>query len=394
MAKKKIKLIVPHFFPEINALTSRLDPFIRKLREKYDVEIIFLLQSGASYDEERTLKEFPYDNVSFRPVVSEVYNRKGFVLRSIGETINNYRLWMSARKVQADALFVSIPQLMLLPVSGLFLIFDRTPKKTLEIRDLTWEYLDISGIFGWFVKKFFEFAAVFSINRFDEVLCCTEGQAQFVNERTNRSASVVRNGISAAKFKELKSLEDGTNSDYLTVSYFGTFGHAQNLMIFVKAAKLLSGNDKVRFKLIGGGPDFDKIYEYVKFNNLTNVELLEKVSWEELLRHYSETDVCYAQLKPGPGFEKAEPSKLFEYFSTGKYVVYGGTGLAEKLAKSFDNVEVVYPDNEELLAKVIGKLVSKKLARSESNINKIESEFVRENIFSDYINMRALNEKS
>ncbi len=386
MSKSTIKIIVPHFFPEVNALTNRLASFIPMLCKACDVKIVFLLEPGKEFDLVATENAYANNNLEFYPVTAHVYNKNGFFARTIGETRNNIKLWRSARKINADALFVSVPQLMLLPTSGVFLMFDNTPRKILEIRDLTWEYLYLGGgLFSGAVKKVFEILAVFSIKRFDEVVACTEAQAQFVKDNTTCPVTVVRNGIAYDKFKELSSLPKKTKDKTITISYFGTFGHAQNLMVFVKAAKLLAEVKNITFVLAGSGPDTDKLKEYVALNKLSNIRILDKMSWSDLLGLYSETDILYAQLKPGDGFEKAEPSKLFEFFSTGKFVLYGGTGLGDKLASSFKNVTVVYPDDEVLLAKRIEDITKMDLDVCVEDQVRIEKYFVRENIFSHYI---------
>jgi glycosyltransferase involved in cell wall biosynthesis len=386
MTNITIKIIVPHFFPEVNALTNRLESFIPRLSLTCDIKIIYLLEPGAEADMVKTQKAFAYSNVQFYPVKADTYNKNGFLGRTIGETRNNIKLWRVAKKIKADSLFVSIPQLMLLPVSGFFLLCESTPRKILEIRDLTWEYLNLGGgFFEIIVKRMFKFLAVFSIKRFDEVVACTEAQAQFVLANTACRVTVVRNGISYDKFKALSLLPEKQKSENVTVAYFGTFGHAQNLMIFVRAAELLLEVKHISFLLAGSGPDTSTIKEYIASKNLVNIQLLDKMPWSQLLVRYSESDILYAQLKPGDGFEKAEPSKLFEFFSTGKHVIYGGTGLGRQLANSFNNVSVIYPDDEVLLAKQIEKLAGSEFSVCEEDQSRIERDFVRENIFDTYI---------
>ncbi len=386
MTRATIKIIVPHFFPEVNALTNRLESFIPQLSHKCDIRVVFLLEPGEKFDISKTKEKFISKNIDFHPVTAHLYNKNNFLTRTIGETRNNYKLWRKAKVVVTDSLFVSIPQLMLLPVSGAFLIFDKTPRKILEIRDLTWEYLSFdSGLISAIIKKMFEKLAIFSIKKFDEVIVCTEAQAQFVREHTKCSVTVVRNGIAYEKFLQLSSLPIKKESKYITVSYFGTFGHAQNLLIFVKAAKHLVENKNIKFVLAGSGPDTERIKKYIAINKLSNIDVFDKMPWSELLLKYANTDILYAQLKPGSGFEKAEPSKLFEYFSTGKHILYGGTGLGDELANSFANVSVIYPDDELILAKCLVELSKIELEVCSEDQVRIEKYFVRENIFDRYI---------
>ena len=70
---------------------------------------------------------------------------------------------------------------------------------------------------------------------------------------------------------------------------------------------------------------------------------------------------------------------------TGKYVIYGGTGLGKKLAGSFRNVSVIYPDDEVILAKRIEEISRMELNVCDENQARIEKYYVRENIFDRYI---------
>ena len=52
----------------------------------------------------------------------------------------------------------------------------------------------------------------------------------------------------------------------------------------------------------------------------------------DLFEIYTDSDILYAQLKKE--FEGAVPSKLYEYLSTGKFIIYGGLGEALNLLEN------------------------------------------------------------
>ena len=205
-------------------------------------------------------------------------------------------------------------------------------------------------------------------------------------------AVVVRNGIARKKYEELSSQEwNEPRKGKLRLCYFGTVGHAQSLIIFARAAKLLQENNGLEFFVVGAGPDELVLRQFVKTNQLTNFHIMKKVPWKDLLTYYSVADVLYAQLRKGDAFSTAEPSKLFEYFSTGKRVIYGGEGLGRELAGQFSNVDVIEPDDLLLLARAICDLQRINLTRCATEMKRVETHFVREKIFRMYIEKVGLS---
>lgn len=380
-----VKVIVPHFYPEVNALTNRLASFLPELAKGNDVKIFYLLSEGEEFDEGTLREIFSGSRFEFFPVKQISYDRSSSLKRLIGETFNSIKLWVSARKQKSDVLFVSVPIMMLLPVSGVFARLDRASVKILELRDLTWEYLDFGrGVVGRAISVIVKWVAVNSIKAFTRVAVCTTEQAAFVSQNAGIIADIVRNGVSDDKFSQLKLVESRRAEDF-TISYFGTLGVAQNLMMFVKAAEILKEVPSIKFRIVGDGTDEKILREYISSNVLENIEIKGKVNWEQLLEFYKDTDALYAQLRGTEGLAKAEPSKLFEYFSTGKHVLYGGYGLGGKLAGEFENATVIPPDNPQVLADSILKLSKIQLGKNHADIEKIETHFVRENIFRSYL---------
>ena len=384
--KLHVKIVVSHFFPEVNALTNRLDSLLPLLAREQKVTVIYLLQPGESFDEERTRAAYPGLDLELLPVEAARYDKGGFIRRSLGESRNARRLWRRARQVKADVLFQSVPQLMLLYVSLLFVPSDTSARKILEIRDLTWEYVNFgSGLVGRMLRRLTEKLAIAAISKFDEVAACTSGQADFVNKHTDCEVTVVRNGIAEDKFDELSAIAEAGDKGPKVISYFGTLGHAQNMMTFARAAARLADRDDIEFRLVGDGPDKDKIREFRNEHGLEHLKLVDKVPWSRLLELYAESTILYAQLKKGDEFKTAEPSKLFEYFSTGKPVIYGGEGLSVILASEFENAWVIDPDDVDQLARAVTDAVAKCPPKSEQNIEHVRRSFVREAIFETYL---------
>ena len=79
---------------------------------------------------------------------------------------------------------------------------------------------------------------------------------------------------------------------------------------------------------------------------------------EELVRCYREADALFLHLKDVPMFKRTIPSKIFEYVSTGKPVVYGVEGVAKKILKDELGCEYSFsPGNSQELKKTLNKLL-------------------------------------
>lgn len=384
--KPVLKVVASHFYPEQNALIFRFESFLPLLAEKHHVVVVYLLQPGLSFDQQATEACFAGLDIAFEPVEAAPYDKGNFLKRSIGEARNCVRLWRRARRVRADVLLQSVPQLMLLPVSLCFVPFDRTSRKILEIRDLTWQYIDYgAGFAGRALARFFDWVAATAIGRFDEVITCTEAQADYVRTHTKCPVTVVRNGIAQAKFRELSRTRYDESAPRTLVAYFGTFGYAQNLITLLHAARETISEDDIGYLLVGSGTDTDMLTQFRDENGLTNVQIVGRVEWETLLDYHDGATVLYAQLRNVDALMSAEPSKLFEYFATGKPSIYGGKGLGAELARQFENAYLVEPDDPLALARAIRTIHAARHERSAANIERIRKDFVRERIFRNYL---------
>jgi glycosyltransferase involved in cell wall biosynthesis len=240
----------------------------------------------------------------------------------------------------------------------------------------------------WFVNR----AAIFAIARFDEVIACTQAQADFVKTNANIPATVVRNGISRRNFEDVSSLpEPPRDTTVRTVTYVGTLGHSQNILTLAQAAEQLRDETGIRIVIVGAGPGFDIVTQFIREKGLTNIELTGKLPWPATLKRYEAADILYAQLKAGSGLDSAEPTKLFEYFATGRPVIYGGRGVGRVLASQFENAFLVESDDVAGLCSAIRQAVSRPMALSQSNRKIVGENYLREEIFSAYLRTAGLD---
>ncbi|WP_374597296.1 glycosyltransferase [Sphingosinicella sp.] len=299
--------------------------------------------------------------------------QRNFVRRAIDEWRAAKAILQSVRTTPEDIVLVTIPSMFLLFRVGLL----SGGRKLLDVRDLTWEYLPDSQPLQRAAKLLFRHLAHGRFGSFDLISCTNERERAYLANKLRIAPSeivLVPNGIAQSQF-DLLAPNGIRRADALEVSYIGNVGVAQNLSILLRAAQMLP---KVRFNIVGGGTALTEISMLRKSMALDNVHMTGRIAWDEVRSIYNRTHILYAQLSAN--FEGAMPSKLYEYLSTGKYVVYGGGGEARKMLARFDNNVVIDPDDPDALVQAIRDAARDGADRRLSLRNReaIEASFIRE----------------
>ncbi|WP_188973429.1 glycosyltransferase family 4 protein [Deinococcus aerolatus] len=112
-----------------------------------------------------------------------------------------------------------------------------------------------------------------------------------------------------------------------TLMYAGTHGLANGLDLVLDGAKLLlqdTSSPKVRFILLGDGPNKAHLMERVRAEGLTNVEFLAAVPKNQVYALLQQAHGFLLILKDSPVFRwGVSPNKLFDYFAMGRPVLFG-----------------------------------------------------------------------
>jgi hypothetical protein len=376
---KTVNIIATHFYPEKSAGANRITSVVQKLSQCRQVNVIFLTEKGKIADM-NVYKGIFNDNVRLYPVEQNDFPGNKFVSRLINETIYSLKLNVKNLLIKSDNSIFSIPYLQLLPVSALFCLF--TKRKTIvEIRDVIWLYLDFSGsnLLNK-VKKILELLCILSLKQFSAIVTVTDSQLKYIG----LEGTVIENGIERAKYEELASLQTRRSGESFTVTYAGTIGYPQNLMTFAETALLLKNDTRFRFVLAGKGNMLSHVLEFVNDNGLTNFEYVGELDWRGMVELYSRSDVLYAQLRDTPSFRTAQPSKIFEYASTGLPIIFGGLGESEEIMRKLRGCFSVMPERPEQVVNALERIYSIGRQISSENIEYIGANYVREIILDKY----------
>ena len=305
-----------------------------------------------------------------------------FIQRGLYEIFFSYILMIKSYSIRSDYLIISIPNIF-------NLIFCKKlkngTKQILDIRDLSWEYLDEKYLLNKLVKKIFRLILKLKIKIFDAVSCSNNLEYKYLKKysKVNNSKLILfSNGISLNKFNDLKLIKyNRTKQKKIIISYIGNIGLAQNLKTLLEASKNFP---YLQFNIVGEGKDLKNLIKIAERQE--NIKFFGRKNWKNLLKVYEETNILYAQLSHN--FLHAVPSKLYEYLASGKFIIYGGCGEASLVMNKFENNKVINPDNVEELIKAIKESLENENYKKISTFNreKIYSAYLREKCVSDLFN--------
>ena len=344
-------------------IRNRLIPIINKaIKKKFKVIIITSGTRKLDIESDLISYEFCFDYQEL-PL--------NFFKRGINEIYNSYLIMKKAYSYNSDYLIITLPYIFNL----LFCKRLKAPQKQiLDIRDLTWEYLESKNITQRIVKLFFRRIFKSKIRNFEAISCSNTAEFLYVNKilKNNQKVILYSNGISQNHFNDLRNLKETFNKKII-ISYIGNIGVAQDLSTFVNVADKFP---ELIFKIVGDGKEIFKIKNLAK--NKKNIVFCGKLEWNQLLEIYSQSNILYAQLRNN--FSGAMPSKLYEYLSTGKYVIYGGSGEAKKILNKFNNNSVIQSNSVNELSLKISEVIKNNYYKSISRTNqdKICNLYLRE----------------
>lgn len=117
------------------------------------------------------------------------------------------------------------------------------------------------------------------------------------------------------------------------IMYAGAHGLANGLDVLLDAALLLQedgwGPDRVVFRLVGDGPEKDRLRTRVRREEIDNVEFHDSVPKSAVYQVLGEADAFLMHLQDSPVFRwGVSPNKLFDYMACARPVIFAvGTNV-------------------------------------------------------------------
>ncbi|CDT93288.1 putative Glycosyltransferase [Vibrio coralliirubri] len=376
MKGKTILFVTSYPINEEPVIRNRLIPYIEQALE-YGSHVTLL--STDSIESQYLIDK----GVQHVLVKDEKRKPSGMISRAIFEHAQAKAILKTVRKLEFSACIVTIPSMFLL--FSAFKLNNRA--MYLDVRDITWEYLSNKNFIIRFVKFGLKWLARNKVQLFNRVAVTNSTEELYLKElinKTSPSIHVVSNGVSSQQYSELVSIPVKNKRDSV-VSYIGNVGLAQNLKLIVDVAESLPD---VKFNIVGDGTDFESVKSYVAEKKVANVNLTGRVTWQEVLGYYYESDILYAQLTKE--FSGAMPSKLYEYLCVGRYIIYGGEKQAESILSQFSNCIIIEPDDKEQLSKSIADYFNNQVVNDSCYLDnriKIKDKYIREDNIARFLSL-------
>jgi len=322
------------------------------------------------------------DGIDVVRVKTFISSNEGFVLRIldfVSFMFSSFFAGLFQRKV--DVVVATSPQFFT-AVSGWALSAVKRRKFVFELRDIWPASITAVGAMKDSVAiKLLEKLEMFLYRRADAIVAVTKSFKQELIERgvDGDKINIVLNGVDLTKYQPAESKDSEFATQFqlenkFVVGYIGTHGLAHALEHVIDAAELLKANDDIRFVFAGGGAAKNKLVELVKEKQLSNVIFIPRQPKENMPAVWSLCDVSLISLRDTALFKTVIPSKIFESMGMGLPILAAiPQGEASDIIESANAGIVCNPENGQLLAEHVVKMLDSKVQMTEYQSNSVNS---------------------
>ena len=403
----KILILTQYFPPEVGAPQNRLYELAVRLQQKgAEISVLTAMPNYPQMEVHTayTGKFYHYEEMNGL----HVHRSWIYVSRSKGifKRLLNYfsfvktSFWVGWFKLgkfdyilcESPPLFLGITAYLLKKMKGAKLIFN--------VSDLWPESAEKLGLV---TNKFFLRSATkleeFLYRKADLITGQTQGIVKNISDRfPDKKVYWLPNGVDLNYYKAgaIESswrVDNNFNGDDFILLYAGIIGHAQGLEVIIHAAQKLKEHSKIKFIVLGSGPEKEILQKLKETLKTENVFFFDAVTKKEMPPIVSTIDVAVIPLKRLDLFKGAIPSKIFENLAMKKPILLGVEGEAKELFIDEGNCGLAFiPEDAADLADNVLKLYTNRdtlKQLGENGFNYVERKFTRDKIaneFWDFIN--------
>lgn len=187
-------------------------------------------------------------------------------------------------------------------------------------------------------------------------------------------------------FEPIPPKEENGIFDFM---FAGNIGAVQSVETILKAAELLK-NEAVRFHIIGGGTDLERLQKMKEEKELENVIFYGRRPVEEMPEFYAKADAMLVTLAADPVLSLTLPGKVQSYMAVGKPIIGAIDGETKTIIEAAKCGYCGKAGNEKELAENIKKFIEQTIDRKTMGMN--AREFYEMN-FQERLFMDALENK-
>lgn len=296
---------------------------------------------------------------------------KGLVLNYLSFIFSGYLFAAGAlRKRNFDIVFVYAPSPLLQALPAIFISWLKRARLVLWVQDIWPESLQATG----FVKNRWILKSVEHIVRYiyrfsDSILIQSEGFQKSVRRLTKNKTKirVFQNSAQDVEHVNVQSFSDPLEiSRHFSIIFAGNIGIAQSCLTIVDAAKLLQDHHEIRFYIVGSGSMVEVINQTINSEQLTNIELVGRVSHEEIPSIYASASVLLLTLRDDSTLSATIPSKFQGYLAAGKPIIASCNGQTAQVLSDSQAGLICAAEDPRQLADAVLELYTSGSERLES----------------------------
>ncbi|MFX1317304.1 MAG: glycosyltransferase family 4 protein [Promethearchaeota archaeon] len=267
--------------------------------------------------------------------------------------------------------------------TGIIFKFKLKASLLLDVVDIWPEAFVNAGIIkqsNKIIMKILKFLLNFSYNLADHLITLNPAMKRLLIHSTNLNPSkisILPNITYPNKFKPIDNIKHAYINKFV-VMYTGNLGINYDFITLLKTAKMLKDYKEIRFVIKATGDQSLKstILNYIKKNNLNNIHFEEKfLTTKQFTEFLNLADVFVLPLKKCVISDTSFPSKLMDYLSLEKPVIFSGDGYSAYLIKKYKLGVSIEAENPQKLSRAIIDLKNNKDERKRMGKNAREVVF-------------------
>jgi len=157
-----------------------------------------------------------------------------------------------------------------------------------------------------------------------------------------------------AIFKPLPVQKSQEEAGNFTVLFYGKFIPLQGIDTILHAMKLLEYEPTIRLRLIGTGQLYDAMRRLAQELELTSIDWIEWVPYEQLPECINKADLCLGIFGTSEKAARVVPNKVWQCLRCGKHVITRKMSVPEN-DSLFANVTYIDPDAHALAKAILAR---------------------------------------
>jgi glycosyltransferase involved in cell wall biosynthesis len=360
----KILIVSQYYHPDVTAAAFRIKETADILSSKgHQISVITakphkgIINSSKKYDDANV-------KVIRLPIIK--YYGKGkwnYLAHYASFMLNALFAYLVNFGQKYDVVFASSPPLSV-GLAGFLMSAIQGSKFILDIRDIWPDSAVAAGQLNQNSKlyKFGKILEQWLYKKADLITCVSIPMADYIRGFIIKgNVAVIYNGVPHQYLHSEGDRETPNNTLFednkINITYLGNMGYVQNLQVILEVAKQIKDEmPEIKFYFIGDGIEKSRLEKFKEDNFLDNVMIIGPVAKTQAIQLMRESSALFFQLKDDMVMEKTVPSKVFDYMTAGKPILFGIRGEGKLILEQVKGNIYYKPDSTESFINAVQKL--------------------------------------